>query len=261
MADNTITFILDGEISLSSFADACKSFSSLIAALSIEENATDVQWVISDLALSSARTTIEGRSLVAASVQRVQRAYESVGHSLERGDRISRPASVVRPALAMVRKIGGAVKGVRFETAENEAIITARPSKKHAREQIALAVPQGESTAQIPGAYGAIEGTVETLARRRGLRFTLYDSLNDRAVSCYLQPDYEEKMRNVWGKRAIVQGWVTRDPANGHPLAIRHIDAVTPILAEGDYRKARAVLPLKPGDLSPEEQIRRLRDA
>lgn len=261
MADNTITFILDGEIPLVSFADECKSFSALIAALSVEEKATSVEWIIDDLAPSSGRVTIRGQSVTPDPVERVVRAYESVGRSLQHGDRILRPPSVVRPAMAIAKRLGGPVKAIRFETAENEAVISVRPSRRRAQEQLALAAPEARVSTQIPGAYGAIEGIVETLARRHGLRFTLYDSLNDRAVSCYLQPNSEETMRDVWGKRAIVQGWVTRDPADGHPLAIRHIDDVTPILAEGDYRKARAILPLKPGELSPEEQIRRLRDA
>lgn len=51
-------------------------------------------------------------------------------------------------------------------------------------------------------AYSAIEGVVQTLTSRRGLRFTLFDSLHDQAVSCYLEDGQEELMRGVWGRRA-----------------------------------------------------------
>jgi hypothetical protein len=150
-----------------------------------------------------------------------------------------------------------------LETAEREAVITSRPSRK--RQKGALALATVATTATEPAqqncaAFGAIEGTVQTLTSRHGLRFTIYDSLNDRAVSCYLEPGHEDIMREVWGKRAIIQGWITRDLIDGHPLAVRHITDVTPITTEGDYTKARAILPLGPDDPSPVGAIRRLRD-
>ena len=45
--------------------------------------------------------------------------------------------------------------------------------------------------------YGAIEGRVQSLSQRKGLRFTLYYQEFDRAVSCYLSEGQEERMRVV----------------------------------------------------------------
>lgn len=102
---------------------------------------------------------------------------------------------------------------------------------------------------------------MQTLSSRGGLRFTLYDLLHDKAVSCYLAEGYEEIMRDLWGKIATVEGLVTRDPLSGRPLAVRQITTVTP---KPDlpisYRDARGAAPSLTG-LLPEHPIRRLRDA
>ena len=265
MASDTITFILDGSISLAPFAQAFNSLNGLIVALAAEEGAGKVDWIIEDLAPSSAIVTLRGHSANPEAVERIVRAYESIGYALQYHEPIRRSPRVERPALTIGRLAGTKVKAVRFETAEREAIITSRPSVRHMKRlgHVASLTPQLHPpfSEQQPGAYGAVEGAVQTLTKRHGLRFTLYDSLNDRAVSCYLEAGYEEIMRDMWGKRAIVQGWVTRDPSDGRPLTVRRIHNVTPVTEEGDYTRARAVSPRREGDLPPEERIRRLRDA
>ena len=72
-------------------------------------------------------------------------------------------------------------------------------------------VPDEEERKLRTRALGSIEGIVHTLQRREGLVFALYDSLLDRRVLCYLQPEQEEKMREIWGKRVRVTGSISRD--------------------------------------------------
>jgi len=70
-------------------------------------------------------------------------------------------------------------------------------------------------------------------------------------------------MREIWGKRAIVEGEISREKETGRPLAIRHIVDMK-VLAElqrGSYLKARAIAPRKPSAPLAEEIIRQLRDA
>ena len=78
-----------------------------------------------------------------------------------------------------------------------------------------------------PVAYGGVTGRIQTLSSRGGLRFTLFDTLFDRAVSCYLAEGQEELMRDVWGRMAVVEGLVTRDRATGRPQVIRSVRGVT----------------------------------
>jgi hypothetical protein len=112
-------------------------------------------------------------------------------------------------------------------------------------------------------AFGAVEGRVQTLSSRGGLRFTLYDSLHDRAVSCYLAEGHEDIMRDAWGRLAVVQGLVKRDPRTGRPVTIREVRSVE-LLGERsphDYKRARAAIPLPEGARRAEDVIRQLRDA
>ena len=118
-------------------------------------------------------------------------------------------------------------------------------------------------SAVLMSAYGAVEGRIETLTRRKGLRFTLYDTLNDKAVSCYLEEGHEVLMRGAWGRRAIVEGWVGRDPVTGRPLTIRRVRHIE-ILSDaesGTYRRARGVVPVGADGLSAEDAVRRVRNS
>ena len=49
----------------------------------------------------------------------------------------------------------------------------------------------------------------------------MYDELFDSAVSSYLGEEHEDMMRDAWGKRLIVEGWIRRDPETGRPVTVR----------------------------------------
>ena len=109
---------------------------------------------------------------------------------------------------------------------------------------------------------GSIDGTVETLQRRNGYAFTLYDTLLDRAITCHLRPDQEDLMREAWGKRVRVTGYIGRDPLTGRALDIRDIweIQILPEIAPGSYKAALGILENDDSTL-PEVLVRRLRDA
>jgi len=264
-SDDTLTFMLEGEVSLESFAQAVTAFNKLVAGLTAEAGG-EIEWSLDDLVYSSAIASVRGRSPKPERVAKVVQDYVEVGRALQHNTSLKWSAVVVRSARSIARLVGQphGPRAVRFETAREESIVSHPPKRSRALAQGSLLVapltPQQAIELGEPlGAYGGIEGTVQTLTNRRGLRFTLYDSLNDRAVSCYLKKGQEEMMRGAWGKQAIVEGWVTRDPSDGHPLAIRDVSNVT-LLDEGDYASARAIIPFKADDALPEEIIRRLRD-
>jgi hypothetical protein len=109
---------------------------------------------------------------------------------------------------------------------------------------------------------GLLEGEVQTLSKRGRLRFTLYDSIFDRAVHCYVTPDQEDTMRSAWGRRVVVAGQITRDPATGRPtsiIRIREVDLVE-VPPVGSYRRARGAV-RSASEEKPEDTIRRMRDA
>lgn len=248
MPNNTMTLALSGDVPFDSFARAMNSFNQLVSALGTEHGAGgDIQWFVDALEKSSALATIRGESTKPEKVEAVVGGYTRIATALEtKGPLPTYRARTLGHAQDIVGLLNEHITSVRFETAVEEHIVTSPPFVR--------VVP-------LRPAYGAIEGRVQTLTNRTSLRFTLFDAFHDRAVSCYMAEGYEEVMRGSWGKRAVVEGLVSRDPSTGRPSAVRQVTHVR-ILPdeEGDYREARAVVPYVERDPLPEEIIRRLRD-
>ena len=255
MADDSVTLALDGEISLRDFGIAVQSLQELVQALGVEvARGVSIAWFVEHLDSSSAIVTVRAESDDDRAVREVTQEYLAVGRALEAGEAPHYSFDVVRPALEIAGLINGAIGFARFETAEAEAIV---------RASVAPSEPADRTAGLRLIAFGAVEGVVQTLSSRKGLRFTLFDSVHDKAVSCYLHEDQEELMRDAWGRRALVEGSVSREPETGRPLSVRQISHVEiiPDYPAGSYRAARAVSPRRPGDPAPEEAIRQVRDA
>ncbi len=256
MATNdTMTLVVSGDLSLKSFAAAVARFEALVRQLTLENAPkSEITWAIDDLQRSSAITAVRGRG-DPRHVELVVDAFLDVGRSLEARERIRHSQGVAKEAERLARVIKDEVESIRFETSEAEAVVLP--------ESAAELAPGASFDRFGPGAYGAVTGRVQTLSNRGGLRFTLYDLLHDKAVSCYLLEGSEEQMRDAWGRPAVVEGWVRRDAITGRPLTVRRIARVQ-VLPEaelGAYIQARGAGAPFDGDLSPEDAIRRVRDA
>lgn len=253
MASDTITIAFNGDVSLQVFANQVQHFRTLILALSAEAGA-HIEWIVDDLQPGSAIATIRGHSPDMAKVEQVVRAYGVVGKALETHQVIPFPTRVEKPARDLVRVLqvpARRIQSIRFETPEEDATI------------VPPSVPVAAVPSRISTAYGAVEGRVQTLTSRGSLRFVLYDSLNDKPVSCYLAEGQEDLMRGIWGQLAMVEGMVSRDPLTGRAVSIRRVRGVEPVkeVVPGSYRHARGLVPFDPDDPKPEELIRRMRDA
>lgn len=260
---DTLTLFLSGEVALSDLATAMTELRNLVTALTAKlAGGEQLDWIVDDLQSGSTSATVRGHGDSTA-VGRIVYAYEEVGEALERAGRIPHGRRVANSARRITGLIDGRIRAVRFETAGRDFVISSpKPGKtREAPEleilaQTRIAVPIGES-------WGAVEGRIQTLSNRGGLRFTLYDQLFDRAVSCYLDPGYPpEEMRDRWGRRAMVEGWVKRDPISGRPETIRRIRSVVvlPDAAPRGFAFARGVLPFDPSR-RPEDILREMRDA
>jgi len=260
---DTVTLAMDGEVSLDDFATAMDHFRGLVQALTDElADGNAVRWVIDQLMAGSALATARGipthdsaRKRLAAVVS----GYLEVGRSLEHRRPVPFSPSVGRAAAGLATLLPR-VESIRFETPEDEAIVAGGLTEPAGEGQLAFEVHR--TTERRRPAYGAVRGRVQTLSSRGQLRFTLYDALNNRAVSCYLAEGQQDLMRSAWDQMAIVEGLVTRD-ASGRPLSVRQVREVR-ILAESgpkDYLMARGAIPIPPDAPRPEEIIRRLRDA
>ena len=273
---NTVTLWLNGEVSLGAFAEALTHFNELVRALSVEAGLPDLDWTIADLQISSAMATSQGVGPMKA-IEAVVRGYDEVGEALETHRPIKRSESVRAAAEKIISIRDKRIPSVRFETALREWTAPVIPIRKDSTvalqsvEQETASEPKIELVksplriAKVTPAFGGVHGRIQTLTNRAGLRFTLFDVFHDKAVSCYLAEGDEDKVRDLWGKMAVVEGLITREPESGRPLAVRQIAEITPMpepCAPHTYswQAARGAAPSLNG-LSPEEAIRRIRDA
>ena len=210
MADNTATFILDGEVSLHEFAKAISNFNELIAALS-EESGVAVEWIVDDLSVSSAMASIVGLG-DENHVQRVLADYSDVGQALQAKTEIHHSQRAKNAANKIVSISDPRISSVRFETAKREAVI---PLRVEVADRMPLSDAEGHALRTVvqtairlgTGALGAIQGRIQTLTSRGRLRFTLYDLFYDKAVSCYFAEGKQESIRDLWGRLALVEGF------------------------------------------------------
>ncbi len=250
MAGETVTLALNGEVPLDVFADEVRHWTALLGALAKEVHPnTNIEWFIEDLQPGSATTTARGESEAPEAVHLVVRAYADVGQALRRHKEPLYSPLVRRHAQAIVKHIGANVTSIRFETPEEDITITSQA------QEIARPDPLR--------AYGTVAGRIQTLSSRKRLGFTLYDSLFDKAVNCYLRAGQEQLIRDKWDRRAVVEGMISRDPDSGRPVAVRNITDIMPLPEgqRGDYRDAEGMLASVPGEEPAEVIIGRLRDA
>lgn len=225
MPNDSVTLALEGDsIPFHDFAVAVQNFDALVRALTNDlVREAPVEWLTDDLQIGSAIMTQRAESSDLRSIERIVEAFPEVGRDVH--SNFSRfPPSVMMPARRISNLINGHVTAARFQTPSDEYRVTARPEQR---------------TAPLV-AIGAVEGHVETLARRGSLRFTLYDLKHERPVYCYALQEQEALLRGIWGMHVIVRGTIYRSPDTGRPHTVRHIRAidVIPEVETDHYRKA-----------------------
>lgn len=250
MATDTLTLVLAGRVSLAHFATATANFRALVVALSCQIGAkTQIDWDVDDLQPGGITTTAVGQTPNQEVLDAIVRAYECVGESLRESVAIPYGERVSRPAKAIARLLNGNIPSITFETANKDVVL------------VSGNIPSRQP--DVVSAHGMVEGQVQTLTSRAGLRFALYGKLFDTAVSCYVERGREELLRGMWGHRATVEGWVTRDYETGKPLSVRRIKhiEIVPATDPGHYLRARGASPLSDGEESADVVIRKIRDA
>lgn len=251
MAKNTTTIAFNGNVTLADYATALRSFHHLMDSLS-NEVALDakVKWFVESLEYGSCIATCRGESTLAdaAPVGTVVRAYEDTARALMKNKPIPFSSKVRKAARDLAKMTSTSIQSIRFETDEFDAEISG---------SVLSDEPQYETR------FGAVTGRVQSISSRQTLRFTLYDELDDHAISCYLKSGSEDLMREAWGHSAVVEGTVRRHVVSGRVSTVRQVVSVS-IIDEGrrdDFLDAIGCAPAVPGSISPEEAIRKIRDA
>lgn len=251
MAKNTVSLGLDGEVSLDLFAQALRNFQSLVAGLSREVSpGTNIRWIVDYLEAGSAQIGVVGVSDVHEDVEQVVEAWEAIGRALETQQPVPYSVNVRRDVERITGMLSSEVEGVRFSTDDELFLV----------ESVDDLPPLTTQPTEVIS-YGAVTGKIETLAHR-AMRFTLYDLLDDKRVDCFLGRGQEDLVDGVWGKLAMVEGRIRRDPRTGRVIAMRDITNVTPF-GEPDpdsWGSLAGFAPPRPGSPPPEDTIRRMRD-
>lgn len=252
MPDTTLVLALEGDVRLDQFSEAVSHFHKLLVQLTQEVAAdTKIEWDLEDLQYGSAIMAVAGRADTEEPVLRVISAFEDVGQSLQQHQPIPFSRHVTREAELLTKLIGGDIKAVRLGTARKEAIIYGLFDAKKI------------TTAKPMVSFGSVKGRVQSISNRGKLRFTLYDGVFDKPVSCYVKEDRQDILADIWDRVVFVSGRVTRQPDSGQPVSVREITSIdfVPIIEPGSYRMARGIL-AGSGEPEPAEvSIRRLRDA
>lgn len=248
--NDTLTFALEGEIPLEEFSKALYEFNALVKDLTKEvAGGANIDWVVEELHTGSAIATVQGFCEDIKAVETVIAAYSDIGDALATGRKIPYSKQIEKSATAITKILDGRITAIRFETPIKDSLITIASRESGKVEPIKLSI-------------GTVRGTVQSLSMRKQLQFTLWDSIFDKAVNCYLKKGQEEIMREIWGNNAIISGCIGRHPETGMPIVVRDITDIKkiPQIDPKSYRRARGVIPWKDGDKKPEDIIRSLRD-
>ncbi len=243
-----VRFTLRGaNIAFDKVADAVRHFEGIVKIVSAEQRGDDeIKWVVSDLATGSATWQITPEAETQPAIRGALEGIAEVGHAL-RSHTAIKNRQLATHAYALTTLLDSDITAIEIAVLDQDIEITS---------------PSYVKTAQSIMSYGSIEGDVLAMSARGGETFTLYDNLYNKAVVCHIEESQEEQVKPLYHRRARVEGLVSRDPDTGRPTDIHDITSITPVeYTRGDYEMARGLFPTKPGDPSPEELIRRVRDA
>ena len=250
-SDN-ITLTLDGTITIQDFAEATQALNGLVSNLSQEVNHSQshhLAWQVEQLEVSGAIITLHPLGGCSSKSHRVVREYESIGQKLSEGKELKEySAGIVKAAQKLVKLVQTQkVTSIRFETAKSDYVINPEKLSQEERDRTTT--------------FGAVEGRMQMLSNRHGLRFFVYDFVFDKAVSCYIRPEQQNLLLNLWGKEVIVEGSITRDHRSGRPMSVRNIVTIEVLNQAflGAYKDIIGAYTLGE-EISSEEYIRRLRD-
>jgi len=248
---NTVSLKLNGDVSLSDFTKVMNHFTNLIELLTSEVGKqAEVDWDIAKLEGGSATAVVIGRSIDEIVVDKIIQAYEIVGQAITENKPIPFSDTIAIEARSITHVINGKIKSIEMRTDEFKTIINSSMVEEISEEEMNYS-------------FGTVIGWVETLSKRGNLRFVLYDTMFDRAVTCYLAKDQEGLMLDAWDKKIAVAGKVYRDLETGRPYQVREVNYIEEKSRspQGSFMLAQGIIPWVEGDELPEEQIRRYRDA
>lgn len=248
MREDEVRLRVGGEVTVELLSAALTAFTAALSAAEASHDAR-IRWVVADLDYGSAVALVRA----VPDDDRSEKLVPQVCLSLVETGR-SVAAGVADAAWPMTRHLTKLQ-----QLADEEQPVTIECASAAVEFALGSSAERASTETDRYKSLGTVRGRVEMLSHRRGLHFSLYDLVDDAAVTCYPTSDMEAVMRNVWGRLADVTGTVRRDPATDRPRSIRDIISVD-VVEEGSstaYRTARGVLTTRE---PAEVLVRRMRD-
>ncbi len=233
MNADRVTIRMGGDLTIVRISQVFAHFTEVLKSLD-ETYGANVQWMLDGLDFGSAAATAKAIPLDDRSIDRIPEMcneYLQAAKLVANGD-----ADTERPlhrSIHLLCEFASEATPVSFETNGGSVVLRSPPD---------MAPTGGEDEATR--SFGTVRGRVETLSHRGKLSFRLYELLTDKAVHCSIEEEFEDSLRQVWGRVADVSGMVSRDTVTGRPLRIRGVTSVD-IVEEGDphgYLRARGAL-------------------
>ncbi len=249
--EDSVKFHLGGEVTIEQLSIAFARFSRVLDTLR-QSHSAEVRWVLAGLDYGSAAAIAQAVPLDDEAQMRIPAMYDNY---IDAAQRVQ--AGSVDRTFPLHRDVHGlmalADEGHPITIqADGKQVVVNAPIPP-------LTLTSVEESDKDATSVGTVRGRVETLSRRRGLTFRLYELTTDSAVVCYMDPDLEDTMRGAWGHVADVTGTVLRDAKTDKPLWIRRVTNVDPV-DEGDprgYLRARGTVQTSE---PAEVLVRRMRD-
>ena len=244
MADDTIALEIEGSGFLLDDLDAIQHFRGLLCDLAADAaGGAAITWELRRFGTGSLVAEVKGTAEDQDAVHRVVDAYDRVGAALAIGDPVPYSDAVLARTDRLTSLIDGRVKSLRFRTSRR--IHEVRHASTPALWQ---PLPHLDS-------FGALEGVVETLARRRGMRLVVYPDNEAGGIPCFVTPEHEARMPDLWGKRVRVEGLLRRNGETGMPLSIRDVTDIEVVEPPAEEREELwGILPV--ASRKPEEIMR-----
>ena len=243
----TLTFEISGRVKALDLREGIILFERVVSGLTPPRSAN---WLVDETRAGGGAIALRGESDDPAVLERIEAQYEKVGLTLSQNRTPSHMDLMVRAAARDILALAERVDWIKMGTRNRTHLIRHRESPRFAR-------PAG------PVSLGEVTGLAQSLSGDGGLMLTVRENIVNKPVECFFEPEYEDAIREAWGKRVTVYGMVESDSKTGLPRFVRDARKVVilPEVEPGAYKKARGIIPWKPGDPLPEEVIRLSRDA
>lgn len=254
MAADSISFSIEGEITLDTLSDSMEALKRLLTELTSElVPGSKIKWIVDDLKGGSVHSTFRGSAIGGGSmddVTTVAREYAAIGDAVARSDELPCAGQVVEAVEDLLAIAQSEGSEAIFEADGKESRVNLRAWNRR------LVTGRSRAIGSVTGVIKGINGSGQPY-------ISVYENDRGPAVRCYVSDEQLMWALSAWGMTVYVHGHLTRDAASRRKREIRQIIRyrVVPEPTTKHFEDAFGVGEWRSGDPSSVELIRAARDA